>query len=262
MAHSLGLARALHAASLQQPSRAAVSRQPEGYPGRDEVVKYLEEYASTFELPVQLDSPVQTVTRVAGGFLLDLGTRTIEAQQVVVATGPFQTPKVPAFASISPPMSCRCTALATSVRATFPKEPSSSSEEATRASRSPKSCRQRTGFTWPLGLARPLPQRLLGRDLFWWLTKTGLIEKTVESRIGRRAQDRDTLIGSSPRGVKGRGVIVQSRVVGASDHALTFADGSQLGRRRRRGQPATAPSTAGSTFPSSTMTVAWSIDAA
>ena len=34
----------------------------------------------------------------------------------------------------------------------------------------------------------PLPQRFLGRDLFWWLTKTGLIKKTVESRIGQRLQ--------------------------------------------------------------------------
>jgi putative flavoprotein involved in K+ transport len=54
----------------------------------------------------------------------------------------------------------------------------------------------------------PLPQRVLGRDLFWWLTRTGLINKTVESRIGRRARDRDTLIGSSTRDVKRHGVEV------------------------------------------------------
>jgi putative flavoprotein involved in K+ transport len=202
---------------------------PEGYPGRDEVVKYLEEYASTFELPVQLDSPVQTLTRVAGGFLLDLGTRTIEAQQVVVATGPFQTPKVPAFASDLAPDVLQ-------VHSTGYQRPSDVPEGTVVVVGGGN-----TGFqiakelstTHRVHLAvgsrqTPLPQRLLGRDLFWWLTKTGLIEKTVESRIGRRARDRDTLIGSSPRGVKGRGVIVQSRVVGASDHALTFADGSQL----------------------------------
>jgi putative flavoprotein involved in K+ transport len=74
----------------------------------------------------------------------------------------------------------------------------------------------------------PLPQRLLGRDLFWWLTKTGLIEKTAESRIGRRARHRDTLIGSSPRDVKRHGVTVRSRVVGASDRTVTFANGSEL----------------------------------
>jgi putative flavoprotein involved in K+ transport len=75
----------------------------------------------------------------------------------------------------------------------------------------------------------PLPQRLLGPDLFWWLTKTGLIKKTVESRIGRRARDRDTLIGSSTRDAKRHGVEIKPRVVGASDGAVTFEDGSELG---------------------------------
>ena len=44
---------------------------------------------------------------------------------------------------------------------------------------------------------KPLPQRLLGRDVFWWLTRLGLLSKTVESRLGRRLRGRDTLIGSS-----------------------------------------------------------------
>ena len=46
---------------------------------------------------------------------------------------------------------------------------------------------------------KPLPQRLLGRDLFWWLTKARILDKTVESRLGRKLSTRDTLIGSSPR---------------------------------------------------------------
>ena len=44
----------------------------------------------------------------------------------------------------------------------------------------------------------PLPQRILGRDLFWYLEKTGLIRKSTETRIGRRLEGRDTLIGSNP----------------------------------------------------------------
>ena len=41
---------------------------------------------------------------------------------------------------------------------------------------------------------KPLPQRVLGRDLFWYLDKTGLIRKTRDTRIGRRLQaNEDTL---------------------------------------------------------------------
>ena len=72
---------------------------PDGYPGREEVVDYLESYASTFDLPVQLNSSVRSVASAGDGFILDLGVRTLHADQVVVATGPFQVPMVPTFAA-------------------------------------------------------------------------------------------------------------------------------------------------------------------
>jgi putative flavoprotein involved in K+ transport len=75
----------------------------------------------------------------------------------------------------------------------------------------------------------PLPQRLLGRDLFWWLTKSRALNTTVESRLGRRLRHRDTLIGSSPRELRRRyGVVLHPRVVEASARALRFADGGEL----------------------------------
>src|SRR5919202_989725 len=36
---------------------------PDGYPTRDEVIAYLEQYAATFELPVELDSGVRSVAQ-------------------------------------------------------------------------------------------------------------------------------------------------------------------------------------------------------
>ena len=75
----------------------------------------------------------------------------------------------------------------------------------------------------------PLPQRFLGRDLFWWLTKIGFFNKTVESRIGKRLQQReDTLIGSSARKIRRVGVELKPRANGASDRVISFADGSTL----------------------------------
>src|SRR6185369_16729217 len=45
----------------------------------------------------------------------------------------------------------------------------------------------------------PLPQRILGRDLFDYLERLGLMAKTIDSRLAQRLKDRETLIGSSPR---------------------------------------------------------------
>jgi hypothetical protein len=95
MARALGLARALHVPSLQ---RAQGFRSPatlDDYPTRGEVITYLERHAQTFELPIELNSEVEKFDQGDGRFRLAVGGLTIIADQVVVATGPFQTPHVP-----------------------------------------------------------------------------------------------------------------------------------------------------------------------
>src|ERR1041385_2148301 len=59
----------------------------DGYPRRDEVIAYLEQYAAAFELPVELKSAVRSLDAGGGRFLVALEDRPIEADQVVVATG-------------------------------------------------------------------------------------------------------------------------------------------------------------------------------
>jgi putative flavoprotein involved in K+ transport len=76
-----------------------------------------------------------------------------------------------------------------------------------------------------------LPQQLFGRDLFTILTATGLMGKTVDSRIGHRLRGRDALIGSSPLAIRRRGVHVRARATGAAGSTITFADDSTLGAR-------------------------------
>ncbi len=75
---------------------------------------------------------------------------------------------------------------------------------------------------------KPLPQRFLGRDIFWWLTKTGLINKSLDSRVGRRASQQDTLLGSSPRQLGRFDIELKPRATEASGRVISFADGSQL----------------------------------
>ena len=52
---------------------------------------------------------------------------------------------------------------------------------------------------------------------------------TVQSRLGQRLQDRETLIGSSPRAARRRhGIELRGRAVEASGTEIRFADGSAL----------------------------------
>ena len=61
----------------------------DSYPGRDDVIAYLTEYARHFELPVELNRRVQSVrARDGRGFLVGLAGGTYEADQVVVESRP------------------------------------------------------------------------------------------------------------------------------------------------------------------------------
>jgi putative flavoprotein involved in K+ transport len=202
---------------------------PDGYPTRDEVLAYLQHYAETFELPVRLHSPVRRLGMADGDFELELDDGRITADQVVVATGPFQAPSIPPIAGQLAPHVFQ-------IHSTGYMEPSDlppGTVLVVGGGNTGYQIAEELSATHRVCLAvgsrqTPLPQKFLGRDLFWWLTKTGLIKKTVESRIGQRLQHRDKLIGSSEREIRRRGVELKARVTGASGRMVTFADGSTL----------------------------------
>ena len=204
---------------------------PAGYPNKDEVIAYLEEYARRFELPVSLNTDVRRLGAAeSGGYVLETDRGTIGADQVVVATGPFQQPFVPDVATQLAPEIYQ----AHSVQYRRPAEVPEGTILVVGGGN--------TGFQIAEELASthdrvvlavgsrqmPLPQRVLGRDLFWWLSKSRVIDKTVESRLGSRMQHRDTLIGSSPRRLSRQGVTIRPRVVDAQGKTVRFEDGGEL----------------------------------
>jgi putative flavoprotein involved in K+ transport len=202
---------------------------PDRYPTRDEVADYLTDYAAHFDLPVELNSRVRAVRRADGGYLVELDDRAYEAEQVVLATGPFQVPFVPRVAE-------QIGDAVVQLHSAAYRSPDSLPEGRVLVVGGGN-----TGFQIAEELSgsrevhlsigskqTPLPQRILGRDLFWYLEATGLLRKTTDSRIGRRMSSRDTLIGSTPRRLRKRGVQLHSRAVGATDSTVRFDDGTQL----------------------------------
>jgi putative flavoprotein involved in K+ transport len=73
-----------------------------------------------------------------------------------------------------------------------------------------------------------LPQRLAGRDLFWWLTHLGLMRVTTGSRLGRRMSSREFVIGSSRRRLQAAGVRFRPRVADAHGRTVRLTDGTSL----------------------------------
>jgi len=67
-------------------------------PRIDETADYLEAYARGFELPLRTAVKVDRLSKARGRFEVGCGEHTLFAENVVVATGAFNTPRVPAFA--------------------------------------------------------------------------------------------------------------------------------------------------------------------
>jgi putative flavoprotein involved in K+ transport len=68
------------------------------FPTKDEVADYLEQYAGQFRLPVRHGVKVDALCRSDQGFRLEAGASSFSAQNVIVATGPFNLPYTPKFA--------------------------------------------------------------------------------------------------------------------------------------------------------------------
>jgi putative flavoprotein involved in K+ transport len=72
-----------------------------------------------------------------------------------------------------------------------------------------------------------LPQRLLGKDLFWWLSWIGFMNISTDSRLGRKLAKRDVPIGSSPRRLRRSSVTLRTRLTRAKWRRAVFDDGSE-----------------------------------
>lgn len=198
------------------------------YPTKDQVADYLRDYAAEFRLPVRLDTRVERLTRSGDGFRAETSTGPVTAARVVVATGPFQDPVVPALAEGLAPDVVQVHSAGYRAPGQLPDGP----VLVVGAGNSGLQIAAELAGTRPVAVAvgtRPpaLPQRFLGRDLFWWLTRLRLVTRSADSRLSRRIRGRgDLVIGTRWRDLTRLGVRARPRLVGTAGRSVTFADGS------------------------------------
>lgn len=88
---------------LLLPGMPYAGPDPDAFMPRAEVIEYVKAYAKFCEAPIRCGSNVEQLKAVDGGFGARTPTTTFVARQVVLATGPYQRPKLPPFARQLPP---------------------------------------------------------------------------------------------------------------------------------------------------------------
>ena len=198
------------------------------YPTKDDVAAYLQSYATVFDLPVRLNAKVTSLALRDGAYVVATAQEEFAASQVVVATGPFQVPFIP-------PVAGDLDQAVFQIHSAHYRNPAQLPEGGrvlvVGGGNSGFQIAEELAATREVDLAvgkrlTPLPQRLLGKDLFWWLSAIGFMRLSTDSRLGRKLAKRDVLIGSSPRGLRNSGVTFRKRLATTSGRRAVFDDGS------------------------------------
>ena len=87
---------------VRMPGAEYAGTEPYGFMSRAEVIEYLETYVARFQLPVRCGVEVREVERLAGAYRLVTSAGTLRAENVVVATGLYQSPKIPPYSAALP----------------------------------------------------------------------------------------------------------------------------------------------------------------
>jgi putative flavoprotein involved in K+ transport len=170
--------------SVQLPDFPFPHADPDAFATSAEIVDFLNAYADFIAAPIRCGVTVTALLRREGasGFVAETSNATIEAANVVVATGPYQRPIIPALLPED--------ASLFQVHASRYREPdqlppgavlivgsgasgAQIAEELVRAGRH---------VYLSVGRHRRLPRRYRGRDLIWWLSALGLDQTPVENR--------------------------------------------------------------------------------
>ena len=156
--------------------------EPDGFMPRDEIVDRFERYVDRFELPVRYGAHVASVEKNGAGdaYVVRTPDDAIETRNVVMATGLYQTPKLPPFSAGLP-------ARVTQLHSGGYRDPQSLPPGAILVVGSAQSGCQiaeelylsgRTVYLCVGGAGR-IPRRYRGKDIVEWMRLLGAFDMTV-----------------------------------------------------------------------------------
>jgi putative flavoprotein involved in K+ transport len=191
---------------------------PGHFAGKDAMADYLERYASRFDLPIRMNARVRSVRWTGAKYSIGIQGEAplLEADNVIVATGAFQIPRVPA-------LSARLASAIHQLHSSQYRGPfdlpagsvlvvgagNSGAQIALELSRFRK--------VWLAGRdTGHMPRRVLGRDVFDWIWPV-MKWATSDTRLGKHMRrsirgSGDALVGIPERQLRDAGIVRLGRL--------------------------------------------------
>lgn len=218
------------------PKYSYAGSDPNGFIGRDEIVRFFADYAAVLKAPVECGFDVTNVDSADGSNRFRVrganGT-TVHADNVVVAIGGYHRGKVPPFSRLLPPAVFQ-------VHSSHYRNPEQLPPGAVLVVGAGASGQQiaeellRSGRTvyMSVGTHNKLPRRYRGHDTIWWMEQLGTFDVTVESLPSLEVAMRRPSVSLTGVGgghdldlseLEREGMILLGHISGVDDSRLHFA---------------------------------------
>lgn len=199
---------------------------PDGFPNKNEMADYLAAYRERFDLPVSyLEQVVKLRQNGTGYSILTEQGATYHAKKVVIATGAFHTPYVPAIAKSINPDVFQIHASAYQHPVQIPEGRVLIVGAGNTGVQIAAELSQSRNVTISCGRkAKAIPQTIFGKSIFHWFGKIGLLSVKNHSKAGKWLKANEPLIGSDLKIAK-RDADFVPRLIGFDGKTAHFTDG-------------------------------------
>ena len=166
---------------VQMPGAEYDGNDPYGFMSLAEVVEYFDNYVERFRLPVHCGVEVFSVEKAGDTYLVRTSEANYEAQSVIVATGLYQSPKIPGFSTAISPSILHLHSMEYKNPSTLPDGAvlvvGTGQSGAQIAQELYQSGRK---VYLSIGSAGRVPRRYRGKDINDWFTRLGMFDTKVE----------------------------------------------------------------------------------
>ena len=215
------------------PGLAYDGDDPDGYMDVDGIVAFLERYTRFIGPPLETRTTVESVTRSGEGYEVVTDRGIWWCPTIVIASGACNFAKLPSFAASLPPGLESLTAL----DYTRPSKLPAGGVLVVGASATGVQIAEEVHLsgrpvTLAVGEHVRMPRRYRGRDILWWLDRTGIHDERwdeIDDIVRARRVPSPQLVGSAARNtldlnaLTDRGVRLVGRMAGLSDDQVQFS---------------------------------------
>jgi len=174
---------------VRMPGAEYAGNDPYSFMSLREVVTYFDDYVKRFALPVRLGVEVTSVEKQRWGYLVRTSEGHYEADNVVIATGLYQSPKIPQFSTRIPSSILQVHSMNYKNPVSLPTGPVLVVGTGQSGAQIAEELYQTGRKVYlSIGSAGRVPRRYRGLDINDWFTRMGMFDTTVSELKSPRAK--------------------------------------------------------------------------